>query len=272
MIRRKGLLLASIALVAVIAVSAGTWLAGSSGSNASKQSLSNTSKKSFPKTTATSLVAVVPATTIPPLTSVQMQYDQAFQNSFSANSQQNAQVLALNLPTPAIGGGWVGLPISQTPESWSIAFVSGLLNINFSNQSRVALGSWLEAEEAPEDLPGIPAELQNRTLYVSLLEPGISQQSSPIPSVADWNSNASNGVVWSVNGLKASVDPQWQKMIDAGWQPRDLRMTTEDVSGFLGVTQNGVTTEHMFSMTLVVGSAHWHNGYGSVLVGNWSES
>ncbi len=270
MIRHKGLVIASIALVALVAT--GIWLTGSSGGTPSKHGLPEASKKNSSKTTATSLVAVAPATTIPALTSVQMQYDQAFQNSFSANSQQNAQVLALSLPSPAIGGGWPNLPIAETPESWAASFVVGLLDINFSGQSRASLGSWLEAEEAPEDLPGLSAELQNRTLYVSLLEPGITQQSSPIPSAAIWNSNAASGVVWSVNGLKSSVDPNWQKMIDAGWQPRDLRMTTLDVSGFLGVTQNGVTTEHLFSMTLVVGSAQWHNGYGSVLVGNWSES
>lgn len=271
-LRRTKIVIATVTLLAVFALSISVLFLDRPSQNSSSFPPSDTSRKNFSTTTPSNLIAVPPATMVPLLTPVQMQYDQGFVKSFSGGSQQTTDALNLKMPSPEIGSGWPDLPVALTPESWSVQFVTGLLNVNFARQSRNSLGSWLEAEEAPEDLPGIPQGLQDRTLFVSVLYPDISQQVSPMPSESEWVSNASKGVVWKANDVKASIDPHWQAMINAGWQPSDLRMTTEDVSGFLGVTKGGSTTEHMFSMTLVVGSAHWHNGYGSVLVSNWSES
>jgi hypothetical protein len=46
----------------------------------------------------------------------------------------------------------------------------------------------------------------------------------------------------------------------------------EDVSGVLRVTQGKVSTTRHFSMVIQVGSAHWRDGYGTVLVSDWKVS
>ena len=54
-------------------------------------------------------------------------------------------------------------------------------------------------------------------------------------------------------------------------QPTDVRMTEEDVTGRLTVHQGGrVTTSH-FALQVIVGSARWHDGYGTVAVAGWQE-
>ena len=42
---------------------------------------------------------------------------------------------------------------------------------------------------------------------------------SPMPSAAQWASDGQSGVVQSVSGLQAEVDPDWTEIISEGWQP-----------------------------------------------------
>jgi hypothetical protein len=215
---------------------------------------------------------VAPATTVPEGTPVQQQYDKGFEEGFS--SPVNEAMLhkgdALALPGPAIAGGWPDLAVSATPDGWATEFTSGLLDIDFALQSYGALGAWLVAEEAPDLLPGIPNAFANRALYVSLLEPTIIGQPSPVPSPGQWRADAAAGVRWSASALEVQLDPQWQQMIDAGWQPPDIRAAVEDVSGVLKVTKRGASTTRRFSLLIQVGSARWRDGYGTVLVSDWT--
>jgi hypothetical protein len=79
-------------------------------------------------------------------------------------------------------------------------------------------------------------------------------------------------VRWSAGDLEVQLDPQWQQMIDAGWQPPDIRAVVEDVSGVLTITRGRASTTRHFSMVIQVGSAHWRDGYGTVLVSDWKVS
>lgn len=227
-----------------------------------------------PASTSPIPVPVSADTTVPTQTPVQQRYDQAFEKGFSTPSNQAelSRIEAIRLPGPAISGGWPDLPASDTPGGWTRQFVSGLLDINFATQSRVALGAWLVAEEAPDLMPGVPPAARYGGLYATVLDPAITGQPSPIPSDAVWQADAAGGVRWTASDLLVGPDPQWQSMIDAGWQPTDLRGGVEDVSGVLAVTEGSTTTSHPFSAVLQVGSARWHDGYGSVLLAGWKES
>jgi hypothetical protein len=217
---------------------------------------------------------VAPATTVPDETPVQQHFDEAFEEGLSSasNEAMMARAEALALPGPAIAGGWPDLPDSETPDGWAAEFVAGLLDINFVHQSRNALGAWLVAQEAPDLMPGIPNAFEERALFVSLLEPGLIGEPSPVPSPSQWHAEAAADLRWSATQLQTQLEPQWQSMIDAGWQPPDIRAAVEDISGVLRITRGKATATRRFSMVIQVGSAHWHDGYGTVLVSSWKES
>lgn len=214
------------------------------------------------------LQAVTPATTVPAQSPVQQQYDRGFVQGYSSPSSKAmiANADTLHLPSPAVVGGWPSLAASNTPDGWARSFVRGLLTIDFARQSRTSLGAWLVAQDAPDLMPGIPAGFQGRALYVSVMNPQVMTQPSMLPSASQWQADANTGVRWAVSDLQVTLDPQWQAMIDAGWQPRDIRASIQDVSGLLTVTSGTTTTRRRVSLSVAVGSAQWHQGYGTVAV------
>jgi len=218
-------------------------------------------------------VPVPPATTVPPETPVQRQYDSAFQSGL-APTMAGMEPAAQHLPAPSYTGGWQALPVSQQPEQWVDSFTTALLGIDFARQTRAGLGHWLVANEAPEMVPGVLPSVQNAVLYVSVFDPSAAGGTTlPIPSAVQWQADAAAGVVWTTSQLLVEVDPQWSQIIASGWEPTDTRLADYDVSGVLTVNHPGQPpVPHRFSMQITVGSAHWHQGYGSVSVGSWLES
>jgi hypothetical protein len=212
-----------------------------------------------------------PVTAAPPGTPVQEQYDQAFSQGLSALSGM-AAAQDLSVPPPAVGGGWPALPVQETPEGWAEVFTSGLLTVDFAHQSRTALAAWLQAQEAPELIPGVPAGVQDKVLFISLLAPGLfGGQPTPVASSSQWAGNARGGVRQAVSDLTVQADPGWAQVVAAGWQPSDVRMTEEDVSGLVEVHQAGGAASHRFRLQVIVGSSRWRGGYGTVAVSGWQE-
>jgi hypothetical protein len=210
-------------------------------------------------------------TAVPPGTPIQEQYDQAFSQGLSSLSGM-AVARALTVPSPAVAGGWPDLSVQVTPERWAAAFAAGLLDVDFARQSRAALAAWLQAQEAPELIPGVPLGVADKVLFISLLDPGLfGGQPTPVSSSSQWAASARAGVRQTVSNLMVQADPAWAQMIAAGWQPSDVRMTEEDVSGLVEVHQGGRVASHRFRMQLIVGSARWHDGYGTVAVSGWQE-
>jgi hypothetical protein len=203
---------------------------------------------------------------------VQQQYDQAFAQGLGGQPGM-FQAGALAVPRPAAAGGWPLLAVADTPQQWAREFVAGLLDVNYSVADRQDLGGWLEAEEAPELLAGVPGTVADKVLYVSLLDPGLfGGQPTPVPSAPQWAGLARDRVRASVSDLLVQPDPSWSQMVAAGWQPADPRMTQLDVSGALTVSGGPEPGLRHFALTLLVGSARWHDGYGTIAVANWQET
>lgn len=215
---------------------------------------------------------VPPATDAPAETAVQQQYDQALASGLAASSSLQAAEAA-QVPGPGFSASWPALPAANTPEQWVSEFTRELLDIDFAHQPRAGLGRWLSAEEAPELLPGVPASVANKVLYLSLFDTAaLGGDTSPLPGASTWSANAGGGVRWHVSHLLIQADPQFSRIVASGWQPVDERFAVEDVSGLLTTTGANTNTTRQFSMTVYVGSAHWHHGYGTVLVDNWKET
>ena len=218
------------------------------------------------------LVWHTPATVVPSGTPAQEEYDQALSQGL-ASLPGIATASALVVPSPALEGGWPNLEVASTPEQWASEFSSALLDVDYARQSRSALGAWLQSQEAPELIPGIPDAVADKVLYISLLNPGVfGGQASPVPTDAGWAANAAAGTTQTVSGLLVQTDPAWAQMLAAGWQPPDVRMTELDVTGVLSVRSGPATSSQNFSIQLIVGSSRWHDGYGTVAVGGWKES
>jgi hypothetical protein len=178
----------------------------------------------------------------------------------------------LAVPRPAVSGGWPTLPVANSPEVWADQFVAGLLDVNYSHQSQAGLAAWLQAQEAPELILGVPTTVADKVLYISLLDPGLfGGQPTPFPSATGWAADARTGMSQSVSGMLVQPDPGWSQMITAGWQPTDLRMTELDVSGLLTVHRGASSSAHRFGLQVIVGSARWHDGYGTVAVAGWQQ-
>lgn len=222
--------------------------------------------------TGTGLAWHTPATVVRSGTPVQEQYDQALSQGLGS-LPGIATAATLAAPQPVVEGGWPTLAVATTPEQWASEFTSALLDVDYARQSRSALGEWLQAQEAPEVIPGIPDSVADKVLYISLLDPGLfGGQPSPVPTDAGWAASAAAGATQTVSGLLVQADPGWAQMVAAGWQPPDARMTELDVSGVLNLRSGPATSTQKFSVQLIVGSSRWHDGYGTVAVGGWKES
>jgi hypothetical protein len=217
-------------------------------------------------------VPVTPVTDIPLRTPVQDQYDRALAQGLGSSRTVLAAESA-HVPAAAVSPQWPPPAVSYQPDAWVREFTAGMLDVDFARQSRSGLAGWVAAEEAPELLPGIPTSAQDKVLYLSLFEPSaVGGASTPVPSPAQWQANASAAVSWSVSGLLVEPDARWSQIIADGWQPVDERFSVDDVSGELTVHQGTTVTDHRFSMVVYTGSARWHTGYGTTLVTNWTES
>jgi hypothetical protein len=271
--RRSHIFLAgAAAAIVLLALTAGVAVTAIGGSHrrASPASLPPTTEAHLSPKGSTGITPTPPLTNAPTETPVQEQYDAALASGLGTSPSVEIAELA-RAPVPAFSSAWPPLVVANTPEQWASEFTAGLLDIDFAHQSRSGLGEWLSAEAAPEMLPGVPQQIQDKLLYLCLLDASALGNASPIPDQSTWDRDARSSVRWSVSGLFAQPDPTFAQIVASGWEAVDERFAAEDVSGVLTVTAGRSIMRRDFSMTVYVGSALWHPGYGSVVVGDWKE-
>ena len=178
-------------------------------------------------------------------------------------------------PPPPPPAAYPAVPSADRgdPTAYAQAFITELLDTRYATQTRTALLAWTESEAAADTLPGVPAAAGQKSLIGSLAYAGLpGAQPTPIPAAADWPSPTS-GASQTVTGLTTSVDPAWTSQIAQGWQPTDPLATVIDITGTLTVTAPGhPPARHLFSLSLMLGTALHHPGYGAVAVANWTEA
>jgi len=180
-----------------------------------------------------------------------------------------------SVPAPGVSTAYPSVPGADRgdPGTYATAFTTELLNTNFATQSRGALLSWAEYEEAPNTLPGVPASVAGKALVLSLADPDLPGGSpSPVPSAPQWVADAQSAMSQSVTDVQAEIAPDWTRIISQGWQPRDALMTVEVVTGNLTVVTNGVVgAPQPFSLIVTLGSAATAGaGYGAVAASDWT--
>jgi hypothetical protein len=209
------------------------------------------------------------------MTGIQMEIDGQLAQAETPASITAAEKTGIQ--APGVSSAYPSIPVvdRSDPSAFAIAFATELLDTNYATQSRAALLAWAEYDESPNTLPGVPTAVAGKALVLSLADPNLPGATpSPTPSATQWASNGQSGVVQSVSGLQAEIDPDWTQIISEGWQPRDPLMTIEIVTGTMTVSTRGHTAApESFSLTLTLGSAAYERaGYGAVAAGDWTLS
>lgn len=213
---------------------------------------------------------VSPSGTAPaPVTPVQQRIDA--QLAKAESPEVIAELEATTVPRPAVSKAFPPVPAADRSDGtrWCAAFVYELMDVGYARRSRSALLAWAEEEEAPNRMPGVPPAVADKALVASLSGVG-STSGSPVRSPAGWKSAAVAHETVSVSGLTVTTDRSWSELLGAGWVPADPLATVEDVTGT--VTEraaHGRTRTARFSLTVMLGSARFHPGYGAVAVGGW---
>lgn len=268
----RRLLVAASVMAVLVVTSAALWAGnhqgGSRADALAARAATVPTKRRVPTSTDT-----VPQSELRTANPVQQQVDAEL-----AQAETPAAISAaerFSVPAPGVSTAYPSVPMADRgdPGAYATAFTAELLDTNFATQSRGALLSWAEYEEAPNTLPGVPASVAGKALVLSLADPDLPGGSpSPVPSAPLWAADAQSAMSQSVTGVQAEIAPDWTRIISQGWQPRDPLMTVEVVTGNLTVATNGVVgASQPFSLTVTLGSAaHAGAGFGAVAASDWT--
>jgi hypothetical protein len=198
--------------------------------------------------------------------------DQRFAAAMGASGADVAATEAVNPPAPAWTTAYPEVAASSTrnDQAYATAFLIELLDRNYRTQSLGDLERWVAAETASEVVPGLPAEAAERALYAELMDPSvIGGTASPVPTGAQWSALARAGVTQRAYDLFVNPNPQWSEVQSKGFTSADPLLGIDDVTGVLATTQGRKTTTKHFSLSLVLGSALYHKGYGAAGILQW---
>lgn len=268
---RRGALVAAIVAAAVVAVlTASAVAAGGKGvrrsTRPSERGAHHVASPGPPAVTSN-----LPGTVGQPGTLSQQRIDEQL-----ARAESPRVIAALEstaVPAPASSRSFPPVPTADRsdPVRYCTAFVRELLDIDYARQSRPSLLAWAQSEEAPNRLPGVPPSVADKALVASLAGPaGVRSGSSPVPPAAGWASEATAGTVQSVSDLSVTPARSWSELLGEGWVPTDPLATVENVTGVL-TSHTGKTRARVerFALTVMLGSARFHPGYGAVAAGAW---
>jgi hypothetical protein len=175
-----------------------------------------------------------------------------------------------SLPAAADSAAYPSVPVADRndPTAYATAFIAELLDRDYRDQSRTQLLAWVQAESAPNTLPGVPASLAPRSLVWSLTTP--EGAGDPVPSTGRWTTLAESGASQTVVGLQTEVDPDWLTLISTGWEPVDPAMTMLTVTGTITISDTAGQTSQQLLLVLTLGSNGSRPGYGAVALDDWT--
>lgn len=209
------------------------------------------------------------------------QAGQGYSPQYSQNGQSKlppSQVAALEAATPPSPGYPSGFaPVEGSggqPAQYASNFVQRLLSIDFARESRNDLARWAVAESAPAELPGLPQNAANNSLYLALFFPdraGGTPSSSPVPSAADWSTYTADKITWTPSGLYSFEDPEWQAK-SSGANLSDPLMTLYDVTATITDSEPGHSpVAKQVKVKVGLGTGQFHPGYGA-FTASWEAS
>lgn len=269
----RGALVAAIAAAAVVAALTASAVAGGGGKGVrrrprpSERGAHHVASPGPPAVTSNP-----PGTVAQPGTPSEQRIDEQL-----ARAESPRVIAALEstaVPAPASSRSFPPVPTADRsdPVRYCTAFVRELLDVDYARQSRTSLLAWAQSEEAPNRLPGVPPSVADKALVASLAGPaGVrSGSSSPVPPAAGWASEATAGTVQSVSDLSVTPSRSWSELLGEGWVPTDPLATVENVTGVLtSHTAKSRARVGRFALTVMLGSARFHPGYGAVAAGAW---
>jgi len=195
--------------------------------------------------------------------------ERAVNQRMAETSQQGlAKLATATCTSPATSATFrsIGTPDSASATLYAMAFTQELLDIDFATSTRDGLLAWVNDNNAPNTLMGLPTSLSAKVLCLSL-----TTGTSPVPTATAWSMLAKSRTTWRVSGLVVSVNPAWIQAMNSGWTSIDPLMVIYDVSGLLTVATPGhppVVKSIAFALTL--GGASLHRGYGAVALDYWT--
>lgn len=177
---------------------------------------------------------------------------------------------AIALPAGVYSTAYPAIAVDDRndPSAYATAFVTELVDRDYTLQSRQQLLAWAQAESAPNTLPGVTPGLAAHSLVLSLLEP--TPPPGPVPSPAGWAQQVLSQRVQTVANVEAAVNPAWMALTSTGWEPADPTMTILTVTGNLVSNGLGGARTESFSLDLTLGSNWSRSGFGAVAVDDWS--
>jgi len=163
---------------------------------------------------------------------------------------------------------------ASDPTTYARAFVTELLTQDYARSSRSQLVAWAQWEDSPLRSPSYPQQDWSKALVDSLTDLSWdSATATPVPAQGQWLGLSAERGSQSVSDVRVSLDPIWERYIDAGNQPPDPLATARDVTATVTlrttVARRVTTSTYSVGLVVQLGSSPRHGGYAMAITNDY---